>query len=145
MRLLACGSWGVSSTVRHSPALPLFIMQQHLPIVPAVTTLDELTRAVTMFRDDRDWKQFHSLKDSALSLSLEASEVLELFQWKPSDYTPPAEEFGDELADVLYWTLLLAHDARIDLDDAFRGKMAKNAAKYPVEKARSSAAKYTEL
>lgn len=100
---------------------------------------------VMKFRDERDWKQFHALKDLALSLSLEASEVLELFQWKPSDYTPDAENIGDELADVLYWTLLMAHEAGIDLDAAFERKMSKNAGKYPVDKARASAAKYTEL
>lgn len=108
-------------------------------------TLADLTSAVVEFRDDRDWKQFHALKDAALSLSLEASEVLELFQWKPADHVPDEDRLGDELADVLYWTLLMAQDAGIDLASAFERKMAKNAAKYPVDKARSSSAKYTEL
>lgn len=108
-------------------------------------TLEGLTRKIVEFRDERDWSQFHALKDSALSLNLEASEVLELFQWKAGDHIPESEPLGDELADVLYWTLLMAHDAGIDLATAFERKMAKNAAKYPVEKARSSSAKYTEL
>ncbi len=108
-------------------------------------TLAEMMSTVVEFRNERDWKQFHALKDAALSLSLEASEVLEIFQWKPADHVPDLEPLGDELADVLYWTLLMAHDAGIDLAAAFEVKMAKNAAKYPVDKARSSSAKYTEL
>lgn len=109
------------------------------------TALAELTQQIIEFRDARDWSQFHALKDSALSLSLEASEVLELFQWKSGDHVPEAEALGDELVDVLYWTLLMANDAGIDLAEAFQRKMAKNAVKYPIEKARSSSAKYTEL
>lgn len=107
--------------------------------------LEAITRSITAFRDARDWKQFHHLKDAALSLSLEAAEVLELFQWKPQDHAPQREELGRELADVLYWTLLMAHDAGIDLGEAFAAKMEENERKYPVALAKASAAKYTEL
>lgn len=110
----------------------------------------ELTAKITAFRDDRDWKQFHTPKDVALSLVLEATEVLELMQWKNGqaldDYLAEKREaLGDELVDVLYYTLLLAHDQGIDIEAAFTRKMERNAHKYPVALSRGSSAKYTEL
>ncbi len=113
-------------------------------------TLADLTRQVIAFRDERDWKQFHNPKDVAISLSLEASELLELFQWQreadiPSLLAARAAEIRDELADVLYWTLLMAHDLGIDLSAALGAKLEQNAAKYPVARSRGSNAKYTEL
>jgi dCTP diphosphatase len=112
--------------------------------------INQITSAITKFRDDRDWKQFHTPKDVALSLVLEASEVLELMQWKngqalDDSLAEKREALGDELADVLYYTLLLAHDQGIDIEAAFTRKMERNAAKYPVELAKGSSAKYTEL
>jgi NTP pyrophosphatase (non-canonical NTP hydrolase) len=113
-------------------------------------TLADLTRQVIAFRDERDWKQFHNPKDVAISLSLEASELLELFQWQreadiPALLESRAPEIGDELADVLYWTLLMAHDLGIDLNAALSSKLEQNALKYPVARSRGSSAKYTEL
>lgn len=113
-------------------------------------TLPELTAQIAAFRDARDWAQFHNPKDLALSLSLEVGEVLEHMQWANGDaltarLTERREAVGEELADVLYYTLLLAHDLEIDLEAAFAAKMARNAEKYPVEKARGSSKKYTEL
>lgn len=110
----------------------------------------ELTAKITAFRDDRDWKQFHTPKDVALSLVLEATEVLELMQWKNGqaldDYLAEKREaLGDELVDVLYYTLLLAHDQGIDIEAAFTRKMERNGQKYPVALSRGSSAKYTEL
>ena len=112
--------------------------------------INQITSAITKFRDDRDWKQFHTPKDVALSPVLEASEVLELMQWKngqalDDSLAEKREALGDELADVLYYTLLLAHDQGIDIEAAFTRKMERNAAKYPVELAKGSSAKYTEL
>jgi NTP pyrophosphatase (non-canonical NTP hydrolase) len=112
--------------------------------------INEITTAITAFRDARDWKQFHTPKDVALSLVLEATEVLELMQWKNGDaldakLAENKEALGDELADVLYYTLLLAHDQGIDIQAAFIRKMARNAEKYPVELSKGSSAKYTEL
>jgi len=112
--------------------------------------INEITTAITAFRDARDWKQFHTPKDVALSLVLEATEVLELMQWKNGDaldakLAENKEALGDELADVLYYTLLLAHDQGIDIQAAFTRKMARNAEKYPVELSKGSSAKYTEL
>lgn len=110
--------------------------------------IQDLTRQVADFRDAREWKQFHNPKDVALALNLEASEVLELFQWKgevDAKSVYASEALRDELADVLYWVLLMAHDAKIDLASALVSKLAKNAEKYPVEKSRGRAAKYTDL
>jgi len=112
-----------------------------------MAAFSELQRKVVKFRDDRDWAQFHDPKDVAISLSLEANELLELFQWRngPDAAKERRAEIGDELADVFYWTLLMAHDLDIDLERALSAKLEKNAKKYPVEKARGSAKKYTEL
>lgn len=111
-----------------------------------------LTAALLEFRDARDWRQFHSLRNLITSLNLEASELLELTQWKTDaeiDALPgdpkAAEALRDECADILLYLLLIADTAGIDLAVAARSKLAKNAVKYPVEKAYGSRAKYTEL
>jgi NTP pyrophosphatase (non-canonical NTP hydrolase) len=112
--------------------------------------LDKAIRQIVVFCEARDWKQFHNPKDLAISLSLEASEVLELFQWKN---TAEIEQFvktnkndvGDELSDVLYWVLLMSHYMNIDILDALEKKMAKNEKKYPVVKAKGKHTKYTKL
>lgn len=113
-------------------------------------TIRELQEMVIKFRDERDWKQFHNFKDLAMKLSIEAAEVLDHAQWKsPQELDAHVqamkEEIGDELADVMQLVLLLADNARIDLVDAFKRKIEKNAAKYPIEKSRGSAKKYNEL
>lgn len=112
--------------------------------------MKSLTKHILAFRDERDWKQFHNPKDLALSLSLEAAEVLEVFQWKSGADVDAVcrdrkTDLSDELADVFYYTLLMAHDLGIDLEAALFQKIAKNAEKYPVEKARGSSKKYTDL
>lgn len=104
-------------------------------------TLRRLADDVIRFRDARDWAQFHNPKDAILSLVLEASELLELTQWKNGDdlrrhLVRRKTAVGEELSDVLYWVLLLAHDQGIDLERAFRRKLRLNARKYPVRKAR---------
>lgn len=117
---------------------------------PPDDRLSELLARILAFREERDWARFHTPKDVALSLVLEAGEVLEWMQWRGGDELAAhlkanRDGVGEELSDVLYWTLLLAHDLDIDLADAFRRKMERNAEKYPVEKARGRHAKYTEL
>ena len=112
--------------------------------------VQELTNRIIKFRDDRDWKQFHNPKDVALSLCLEAAEVLEHFQWKNKEeiekYVVEAKDhIGEELADVLYWVLLLSHDIDIDILDALDKKILKNESKYPVEKAKGKHTKYNNL
>lgn len=116
------------------------------------TTLNELTAEAVRFRDDRDWARFHTPKDLAANLVIEAAELLEVTQWRSGEdlakhLASPAgrEAFEDELSDVLLSVLLLAHDQKIDLAKAFARKMKKNEAKYPVEKARGRAEKYDKL
>lgn len=112
--------------------------------------LEDLTKRIVDFRDARDWKQFHNGKDLAISLVLEANELLEHFQWKTEDDIKSfsVEKKGkirEELADVLYWILLMGHDLEIDVSAALREKMEVNEAKYPVVKAKGKNLKYTEL
>ena len=116
----------------------------------AESTLAELTQLLLQFVHERDWKQFHNAKDMAISLVLEASELLELTQWKngpelESSLRHNREPLADELADVLFWVLEISDHYQIDLGEAFRSKMKKNAAKYPIEKAKGKSTKYTEL
>jgi len=117
---------------------------------PPDDRLGDLLESILTFRAERDWERFHTPKDVALSLTLEAGEVLEWMQWRHGEELAAhleanREGVGEELSDVLYWTLLLAHDLGIDLAGAFRRKMERNAEKYPVEKSRGSHRKYTEL
>ena len=110
--------------------------------------LAELTDLVLRFRDERDWKQFHNPKELAISLVVESAELLELMQWQQGEALEQAlkrEPIIDELADVLHSLLLLAHDLDVDLDAALRQKLAKAAVKYPIEKSRGKAKKYTDL
>ena len=112
--------------------------------------IEELTKNIIEFRDARDWKQFHNPKDLAISLSLEAAEVLEHFQWKSKEEIEKyiktnKEEVGEELADVLYLILLMSHDLQIDAFDSLKKKMKKNESKYPVEKSKGRNTKYNKL
>src|SRR5438270_12800741 len=98
--------------------------------------ITELTKMILQFRDARNCKQFHNPKDMAISQSLEVAELLELMQWKNgttlNDYLQEQQkDVGEELSDILYWVLLIAHDLRIDLGHAFVEKMALNEVKYP--------------
>ena len=108
---------------------------------------DETIRRVLKFRDDRDGRQFHTPKDLAISLTLEAAELLEVFQWSGADLEcrDKLERIREELADVMSCCVLMADVCGLDLDEILNAKVDKNATKYPVEKARGSAAKYTEL
>jgi NTP pyrophosphatase (non-canonical NTP hydrolase) len=108
---------------------------------------DDLVKDIKKFCDDRDWSQFHDPKNLALSLSLEASEVLELFQWTLDNKINPEkeDEMAGELADVFYWLIMLSNHYDIDLVKALEDKMKISAKKYPVEKAKGNSKKYTEL
>ena len=116
-------------------------------------SLDDLTQQLLEFRDARDWRQFHSLKDLILSLNLEASELLELSQWKPEQQFEEEalndekmqQRLKEECADVLLYLLLVAERTGIDLQQAAEQKLAANNLKYPVEKSRGTSTKYTEL
>lgn len=109
-----------------------------------------LIKKVVKFRDARDWKQFHNPKDSSIALQLEASEVLEQFRWQNKEEMEEyvkthKKELGDELADVLFWVLLLSNDLKIDITKAFNSKMKQNNKKYPISKSKGRHTKYTEL
>ncbi len=103
-----------------------------------------LINKIVKFRDERDWGQFHNSKDLALALSVEASELLELFLWKKNeDFN--VDKLKDELADVLMYALLLADKNNLDIHQIVLDKIKKNAEKYPVDKAKGNATKYNEL
>lgn len=117
-----------------------------------MTDFQALTVKLLEFRDARDWQQFHTLRHLIVSLNLEAGELLELTQWRADAEiealaAEPAgrEALSDECADVLLYLLLIAERSGIDLLAAAEAKLLKNAAKYPVDKARGSRVKYTEL
>ncbi len=110
--------------------------------------MDEMTKRIVEFVKARDWEQFHNPKDVAISLSLEAAEVLEHFQWKsPEEIKAYIEsnkdDIADEMVDVLYWVLLMSYYFKVDLHEAFERKMTENDKKYPVEKAKGKHSKYT--
>ena len=109
-----------------------------------MSDLLDLQREALAFRDERDWAQFHNAKDLAAGLSIEASELLECFLWKDAKSADPAK-LREELADVIVYALLLAHEAQIDIPQAVRAKLALNALKYPVDKAKGRADKYDTL
>ena|SRR6185369_15042178 len=113
-------------------------------------TLEELSERIIAYRDAREWKQFHNPKDMAISMTLEATELLEHFQWKNKEEMEEhvkkyKEEVGEELADVLHCILIMCHDLNIDILKASENKMEKNELKYPVEKAKGKHTKYTNL
>jgi len=106
--------------------------------------MDEVINKLKKFRDERDWKQFHNPKDLALALSIESSELLEAFLWK-SPEEADVEKVKEELADVFAYALLLAESYELDVKQIVLDKIEENHKKYPVDKARGSAKKYTEL
>ena len=115
-------------------------------------TLQELQQCLVAFREARDWKQFHTPRQLAAALAIEASELQQAMLWKTdteieaglADGTlTPA--IGDEIADVLSFALLLAHDLGLDPAELITGKLAKNEQRYPVEKSRGRSTKYDKL
>jgi len=115
-----------------------------------MSDIQKLTEKILAFRDARDWKQFHNPKDVSLSLVLEATEVMEHFQWKNKKevekYLKVAkDDIAGELADVLYWVLLMSYDLKIDINKALIKKLKKNQDKYPIEKSKGNHAKYNKL
>ncbi|OIO35273.1 MAG: nucleotide pyrophosphohydrolase [Candidatus Omnitrophica bacterium CG1_02_44_16] len=115
-----------------------------------MSEIKEITKKIIQFRDERDWMQFHDPKNMSVSIILEASELLEHFQWKTVE---EAEEYSkqnhsdikDEIADISLYLFELADNMGIDLIEAMECKLKKNALKYPVEKARGRHTKYDKL
>lgn len=111
-----------------------------------------LTSRLTRFRDDRDWRKFHNLKDLIQSVGIEAGELMELTQWKTTEEVEDTitdadfrTRLGEELSDVFIYCLLIAERAGLDIVEEAHRKIDVNDAKYPVDKARGNAKKYTEL
>jgi NTP pyrophosphatase (non-canonical NTP hydrolase) len=106
--------------------------------------LKRITEAITKFRDKRDWEQFHNPKDLAVALNIEAGELLEAFLWKKSSEADP-EKVKEELADIFNYAFLLAEKYDFDIEEIILEKLQSNTEKYPVEKAKGSSKKYTDL
>jgi dCTP diphosphatase len=112
--------------------------------------MEDVLARIRQFRDARDWLQFHNPKDLAVSISIEAAELLEEFQWKSADESrrhaaENKERVSDEIADVAIYLLELTDVLGIDLTAAIHAKLDKNEKKYPIEKSRGNSKKYTEL
>lgn len=112
--------------------------------------ITDLQQEVLRFRDERDWKQFHTTKNLAASVCIEAAELLQEFQWESGEQRADFSDerrgrIADEIADVAIYLMLLASETGVDIETAISRKLDKNALKYPVEKAKGTSKKYTEL
>ena len=105
---------------------------------------EEITQALLKFRNERDWEQFHNPKDLALALNIESAELLDLFLWKKSE-DANIEKVKEELADVFSFAYLLAEKYGFDVKEIVLDKIKKNGQKYPIDKSKGTAKKYTEL
>ena len=112
-----------------------------------MSELDEVIKKLIKFRDERDWEQFHNSKDLALAISIEAAELNELFLWKTAEESEKVDlkRLKEELADILSYAFLLADKHGLNPFEIIAEKIKINAEKYPVEKAKGTATKYTEL
>ncbi len=106
--------------------------------------IEEITKALIDFRNERDWAQFHNPKDLALAINVEAGELLELFLWKKAEEANK-DKVKEELADILAYSFLLAEKYGFDVKDIVMNKIKINGEKYPVDKAKGTAKKYNEL
>lgn len=110
-----------------------------------MSNLKDVTKQLLKFRDERDWEQFHKPKDLALALSIEAAELNELFLWKSTDDQIDLARVEEELADITSYLIYLSHHYNFDLATLVAKKIEQNALKYPIEKSKGSAIKYTDL
>ena len=116
------------------------------------TQIEELKKRILAFAQERDWEQFHSPKNLSMAISAEAAELMEHFLWQNAESSrqdvledPLREKITEEIADILIFAIEFANVAKIDITSAITEKMKKNALKYPIEKAKGTSAKYTEL
>jgi NTP pyrophosphatase (non-canonical NTP hydrolase) len=113
--------------------------------------IDMLISEILKFRDERDWKKFHNPKDLAISLNIEAGELLECFQWKNIDEVDlmlnGSEKYKveDEIADIFVYLLLLCNEINVDIIKVTLNKLKKNSEKYPIEKSKGNSKKYNQL
>lgn len=112
-----------------------------------IMTFEDVAAKALAFRDERDWAQFHNPKDLAISISLEAAELLEIFQWSGTDLVASRKQthMAEELADVVIYCIYLADTVGIGLSEAISAKIDTNKEKYPVDKFRGNSKKYTGL
>lgn len=103
-----------------------------------------LTEKILTFRDERDWKQFHNPKDLSIALSIEASELQEVYLWKNAEEAQ-VEKVKEELADIFTYALLIADHYNLDVSEIVSAKLQRNAEKYPIEKSKGNSKKYDEL
>lgn len=113
-------------------------------------TYHELLKKLRIFRQERNWEKFHKPKDLAMAAAIEAAELMQEFLWKTEDEVVAKtrsnpERYADEIADTVVYLMLLADDLGIDMFEAIENKMKKNAEKYPIDKCRGKATKYTNL
>jgi NTP pyrophosphatase (non-canonical NTP hydrolase) len=113
-------------------------------------TYHELLKKLMIFRQERNWEKFHKPKDLAMAAAIEAAELMQEFLWQTEEEVKQKvkndkERFADEIADTVVYLMLLADDLGIDMFQAIENKLKKNAEKYPVEKCRGKATKYTNL
>ena len=104
--------------------------------------MDDIKKEILMFQKERDWKKFHTPENLAKSISIEAAELLEHFQWQ-KEYDE--NEVADELADVLIYCLYMVDAMNFDVKEIILNKMKKNTIKYPIDKSKGNAKKYTEF
>jgi len=109
--------------------------------------MDQITKKLVQFRDERDWAQFHDSKNLALALSIEAAELNELFLWKSKEESELVnqERLSEELADVFSYAFLLAEKHNLNVEEIVTSKLNKSSKKYPIQKAKGSNKKYTDL
>lgn len=105
--------------------------------------MEKIINLIRKFNEDRDWLQFHQPANLAKSLVIEASELLELYQW--SDEVKSIDDLKDELADVFMYALMITDKYNLDIKDIIMSKISKNEAKYPIEKSKGKSSKYTEF
>lgn len=112
-----------------------------------MNNIEEISKKINQFRDERNWRQFHNEKDLAISISLEANELLELFQWKSSEESVEKHlsDIKEELADVFMYAFMMADNLNLDIEQIIQDKLIKNAKKYPIDKAKNNNKKYTEF
>ncbi len=109
-----------------------------------MSEIEKIIAGIVKFRDERDWEQFHNSKDLAVALNIEAAELLELYLWKDNEGAN-ISKLEEELADVLIYSLLLAHKHNLDVKSIIENKLQHNSRKYPVSKSKGSSKKYNEL
>jgi dCTP diphosphatase len=113
--------------------------------------VESINEKIKKFTQDREWEQFHSIKNLVMALNVESSELLEIFQWMKeedsnlvSENENLKEKIGDEIADIFMYLLSIANKSKIDIEEVVLNKLNKNAIKYPVDKAKGNSKKYNE-